>query len=132
MKKLLALLAFALVFSLPAHAGDVKVKAAVAVDGNTRPATAFPSSTPQLMVFILTEGTEKGDKVRLEWIAEDTNGAAPANYKISNSAYTGDKDNFGGGGSLSKPNSGWPVGKYRVDIYIDDELEGTTKFQITK
>lgn len=130
MKKLLALLAFAVMFSTSAFAGDVKVKVAVAVDSNTKPATVFAANTPKLWAFILTEGTEKGDKVRVVWIAEDTNGAAPANYKIDEFSYVGDKENFSGAGGLSKPNNGWPVGKYRVDIYIDDELEGSTKFQI--
>jgi hypothetical protein len=130
MKNFLALLALSMMLGVPALAGDAKVKVAIAVDGDTRPATVFPADTPQLSAFILTEGTEKGDKARGVWIAEDTNGTAPANYKIDEGTMTGDKDDFGGAFSLSKPNSGWPVGKYRVDVYIGDDLSGSTKFQI--
>ena len=130
MKKLIALLLLSLTCAMPAFAGDVKVRVAIAVDGNTKPATVFASSVPKLYAYFLTEGTEKGDKIRGVWIAEDTNGAAPANYKIDESSLQGDKDNFGGGFALSKPNGGWPVGKYRVEVYVDDDLEATAKFQI--
>jgi outer membrane usher protein FimD/PapC len=130
MKKLLVFVVLSLVCAFPALAGDVKVKVAVAVDGNTRPATVFAASVPRLYAYFLTEGTEKGDKIRGVWIAEDTNGAAPANYKIDEATLTSEKDDSSGAFSLSKPNNGWPVGKYRVDVYVDGELEATTKFQI--
>ena len=35
-------------------------------------------------------------------------------------------------GSLSKPNAGWPVGKYRVDLSIDGKVVGTAHFKISK
>jgi len=130
MKKYLALLIVSLICTVPAYAGDVKVRVAIAVDGNTRPTTEFASSVPKLYAYFLTEGTEKGEKIRGVWIAEDTGGVAPANYKIDESTLTGDKENFGGGFALSRPDSGWPVGKYRVEVYVDDDLQATTKFQI--
>lgn len=130
MKKFLALLALSMMFSVSAFAGDAKVKVAIAVDGDTKPATVFAPNTPKLFAFFLTEGTEEGDKARGVWIAEDTNGVAPANYTVDESTLTGDKDDFHGAFSLTKPTNGWPVGKYRVDVYIDDELAGSTKFQI--
>lgn len=130
MKKFLAFLALSMMFCVSAFAGDAKVRVAIAVDGDTKPATVFAPNTPELFAFILTEGTEKGDKARGVWIAEDTNGVAPANYKVDEATLTGDKDDFGGAFSLSKPNNGWPVGNYRVDVYIGDGLAGSTKFQI--
>ncbi len=130
MKKFFVVLLLSLLCAVPALAGDVKVKVAIAVDGNTRPATVFAPSVPKLIAFFLTEGTEKGDKIRGVWIAEDTGGVAPANFKIDEATLTGEKDDFGGGFALSKPNNGWPVGKYRVDVYVDDELVTTAKFQI--
>lgn len=130
MKHFWGLLFISLGFVTQALAGDVKVKVAIAKDGETRPATVFPSNIPKLYAFILTEGTEKGDKVRGVWIAEDVGSAAPKNTKIDESTISGDKDNFGGAFSLSKPNNGWPVGKYRVEVYVDDDLEATAKFSI--
>lgn len=130
MKKFVAALTLSMMFCVSAFAGDAKVKVAIAVDSDTRPATVFAPNTPKLYAFILTEGTEKGDKARGVWIAEDTNGAAPANYKIDEAIITGDKDDFRGAFSMTKPNNGWPVGQYRVDVFLDDELAGSTKFQI--
>jgi hypothetical protein len=130
MKKLLAVFVLSLIFATQAFAGDVKVKVAIAVDGNTKPATMFVTSVPKLYAFFLTEGIEKGDKMRGVWIAEDTGGAAPANYKIAESALAADKDDYSGAFELSKPNSGWPAGKYRFEVYVDDELQATAKFQI--
>ncbi len=124
------LLVSSLITIATAHAGDVKVRVAIAQDGETRPATVFPTTIPKLYAFILTEGTEKGDKARGVWIAEDVGSTAPRNTKIDEATITGDKDNFGEGFSLSKPKNNWPKGKYRVDVYVDDELEGSAKFQI--
>ncbi len=130
MKKFLALFA-ALIVSTSAQAGDVKVESAIAVDGNTKPATTFTSDVPKLYAFFRTKGTEKDDKLRGVWIAEDVGDAAPANTKIDEATVTGEEDNFHGAFSLSKPDHGWPVGKYRVEIYDGDDLETTVKFIIT-
>ena len=32
--------------------------------------------------------------------------------------------------SLSKPTKGWPVGKYRLEIYVGADLTTTAKFTI--
>ena len=130
MKHLIAVLASIFILA-SAHAGDVKVESVIAVDGDTKPATSFASDTPKLYAFFRSKGTEKGDKLRGVWIAEDVGDAAPANTKIDEATITGDGDDFHGAFSLSKPNSGWPVGKYKVEIYDEDELVTTVRFTIT-
>ena len=40
------------------------------------------------------------------------------------------RDTDGGVFSLSKPTKGWPVGKYRVEIYVNDKLADTVKFTV--
>jgi hypothetical protein len=112
------------------HAGDAKVEAAIAVDQDTKPATSFAADVPKLYAFFKTKGTEKGEKLRGVWIAEDVGAAAPSNTKIDESTLTADQDDFYGAFSLSKPNKGWPVGKYRVEIYDGDELAATVEFTI--
>ena len=130
MKKLIALFAAIGIFT-SAQAGDVKVESIIAVDGDTQPATTFTSDVPKLYAFFRTKGTEKGGKLRGAWIAEDVGDAAPANTKIDEATITCDEANFHGAFSLSKPDNGWPVGKYKVEIYADDELVTTVKFTIT-
>ena len=73
---------------------------------------------------------ETGSKLSSSWIAEDTHGAAPDNYKIDS------VDLLVKGGinvatfSLSKPTKGWPKGKYRVDLFIDGKAAGSMHFKI--
>ena len=130
MKRLLTLIA-SLFILCSAHAGDVKVEAVIAVDGDTKPATSFASDTPKLHAFFRSKGTVKGGMLRGVWIAEDVGDAAPANTKIDEATITGDGDDFQGAFSLSKPDKGWPVGKYKVEIYNGEELAVTVRFTIT-
>jgi hypothetical protein len=130
MKHFLALIASLFVFST-AFAGDVKVESVIAVDGDTKPATSFAPDTPQLYAFFRSKGTVKGGKLRGVWIAEDVGDAAPANTKIDEATLTGNEDDFHGAFSLSKPTKGWPVGKYKVEIYYGEEVVATVRFTIT-
>jgi hypothetical protein len=129
MKRTLAL-SIAAVICASAHAGEVKVEAAIAVDKDTKPTTTFAANVPKLYAFFRTKGTEKGDKLRGVWIAEDVGDAAPKKTKIDEATLTADEDDFYGAFSLTKPTKGWPVGKYRVEIYRGDELATTAKFTI--
>jgi hypothetical protein len=113
-----------------AHAGQSKIEAAIAVDKDTRPATTFAANVPELYAFFRSKGTHEGDKLRGVWIAEDVGDTAPKNYKIDESSLTADQDDFYGAFSLTKPTNGWPVGKYRVEIYNGDELATSVKFSI--
>ena len=109
MNRILALLTSLIVLT-SADAGDVKVESVMAVDGETKPSTSFVSDTPKLFAFFQSKGTEKGDKLRGVWIAEDIGDAAPGNTKIDDATVTADEDDFHGAFSLSKPTKGWPVG----------------------
>jgi hypothetical protein len=129
---LILLLALTCVTLRPAYAGDKPVvEAAIAVDENTKPTDTFAADTPKLIAFFKSTGTKSGDKLRGVWIAEDVGSAAPKETKIEESTIAADKDDFFGGFSLSKPTQGWPVGKYRMEIYLGDTLATTVKFTIT-
>ena len=112
------------------HAGKFKVEAAIAVDQDTKPTTTFAANVPKLYAFFRTQGTHGGDKLRGVWIAEDVGDAAPKETKIDEATLTADQDDFYGAFSLTKPTKGWPVGKYRVEIYAGDDLATTAKFSI--
>ena len=92
----------------------------------------FAPSTPKIFVHAGLADVAHGSKVSSDWIAEDTGGVAPANYKIDSVTLdTGILTNvvtF----SLSKPNAGWPVGKYRVDLLIDGKPAGAAHFKVSK
>ncbi len=75
------------------------------------------------------DGLKTGTPIRGVWIAEDVGKAAPPNYKIDEATIS---LAFGGKGrfSLSKPNNGFPPGKYRLEIYLGKEIARTIPFTI--
>jgi len=115
----------------PAPEGDSKkgLIAAIAKDKDTKPTDTFPADIPQLYAFWISHNLENGDKVRGVWIADDVGAAAPKGTKIDESTlvFAGANENAF---SLTKPNNGWPVGSYHVDIYINDGLAKTVPFTI--
>ena len=129
MKRVFALLAISFIVAAHLQAAP-KVEATTAKDKDSKPTDTFTADVPKVYVFFKTSGTKKGDSLRSVWIADDVGEAAPANTKIDEGSVTGDKDDFVGAFSLSKPTKGWPVGKYHVDIYSGDEVVTTVKFTI--
>jgi hypothetical protein len=115
-----------------ATAGAAKpvVESIIAKDSDTPPATAFAADIPKLYAFFRSTGTKQGDKFRGVWIAEDVGDAAPKETKIDEATLPAEKDDFNGAFSITKPNKGWPVGKYRAEIYVGDQLTSTAKFTI--
>jgi hypothetical protein len=114
------------------HAGTPKIEVTLAKDEDSKPAKVFPADIPKVYAFFKTKGTQKGDKVRGVWIAEDVGNAAPKETKIDEATMTADGDTSDGNFSLTKPTKGWPVGKYRIEIYVGGRFVETVKFQIVK
>lgn len=113
-----------------AQAGDVKVEAVTTASPGGEETTNFAPDAPELFAVFKTKGAQSGDKLRGVWIAEDVGSAAPANSKIDEKTLTMDGDTDDGDLSLSKPTKGWSVGKYRLEIYVNDKLVTTTRFTI--
>ena len=111
-------------------AGDVSVKVRMTAGPQDPPSTTFASNTPTLYAIFKTEGAKAGDKIRGVLIAEDVGDVAPANAKVLETILDMEGDTEAGDFSFSKPTSGWPVGKYRVEIYVNDKLATTAKFTI--
>ena len=64
--------------------------------------------------------------------AVEKTGVAPPNYKIDEKELKVYPMMNEVTYSLSKPNAGWPVGEYRVDLYIDNKPAGHVKFRVAK
>jgi hypothetical protein len=94
--------------------------------------TTFPPNHPKIYLRWQGEALQKGDKIRSVWIAEDVGDVAPKNYKLDEVSMTADGPRAFGTFTITKPNKGWPVGKYRVDLYRGDEVMETLKFEIAK
>src|SRR5690348_11207995 len=81
--------------------------------GSASSQTVFQPQTPKIVFEVELVDMPNGTVVRADWIAEDTQ-AAPPNYKIDSSEITASSLVNTATFSLSKPNAGWPVGKYRI------------------
>jgi hypothetical protein len=130
MNRIFALLIAVVISASVARADDVKVKAVMTTGPKNDPVTSFASDTPKLLAMFKTKGIQSGTKVRGVLIAIDVGDVAPANTKVLEKTLTLDEDTDDGDFAFSKPTSGWPVGEYRVEIYVNDELATTVKFTI--
>jgi hypothetical protein len=96
--------------------------------------STFTKDTPKIYLFCSSDDVQKGQTVKSVWIAADTNNVAPPNYKIDEKSIQvpaiADDQTYDTNFSLSKPNNGWPVGSYHVDIYVDDQLAQSVKFNV--
>lgn len=102
----------------------------------------FTKDTSTIYIIWKSNQLKQGQKIKSVWIAEDTHNIAPPNYKIDEAQLTLDEGLAGsiishlpgnvwnGKFTLSKPNNGWPAGKYHTDIYVDDALVKTVNFTI--
>jgi hypothetical protein len=130
MKRLFALLISVLISAAPAHAGEVKVKAVMTTAPDAKPATSFAADTPQMIALFQTTGITKGDKVRGVLVAEDVGNAAPADYHVFEKTLDLNEDTNDGAFTFSKPTKGWPPGKYRVELYVNDKLASKVNFAV--
>lgn len=92
---------------------------------------SFAPDTPKIFVSAdLTEDVPAGSKVNIAWIAIDTGGTAPPNYKIDevNLDVTSMINHVNS--DLSKPNSGWPVGTYKIEFSVDGKPMESVGFTI--
>jgi hypothetical protein len=94
--------------------------------------TRFNSDVSKLYARWKASDLAKGTKLRSVWIAENVGEVAPPNYKIDEALVVTPSPPSDGVFSLSRPNAGWPIGSYRVEIYADDVLIDTVKFTIAK
>jgi hypothetical protein len=114
-----------------ARAGEVKVEATMTTGPEDEAGTTFAADTPKIYAMFKTKGAKNGDKVRAVLIADDVGDAAPANTKVLEESVTMEEgDNDDGEFNFSKPTSGWPTGKYHVEIYVNDELATKVNFTI--
>ncbi len=93
------------------------------------PATEFTPNTPAIFCVWRADGIQMGSPMRGVWIAEDVGKVAPPNYKIDEAAVKVIVANEGYF-SLSKPNNGFPAGKYRLEIYMGKDLLKTVPFTV--
>jgi hypothetical protein len=96
------------------------------------PTTTFTAEIPKIYARWQGNTLKKGDKIRAVWMTEDVGDAAPPNYKVAETSTTATEARSFGTFTLSKPHKNWPVGKYRLELYVGPELVETLRFTISK
>ncbi|MDQ0561971.1 hypothetical protein QO004_003772 [Rhizobium mesoamericanum] len=114
----------------PARADGFENVVLSSTKGSDVPETTFARDTPKIFVRAqMTDAVKSGSEVVVSWIAVDTGGVAPPNYKIDEVSLNVILANVIDS-ALSKPDSGWPVGDYNVVFSIDGKVMETTDFKV--
>jgi hypothetical protein len=91
----------------------------------------FGPDTAKIFVSAdLTDEVKSGSTITVSWIAVDTAGAAPPNYKIDEVSFDIKANEDQVNSSITKPNNGWPVGTYNITFSVDGKPMETADFSI--
>jgi hypothetical protein len=102
-----------------------------ASEGAEATETVFAQDTPKLFLSAdITDEVASGSKLVVAWISVDSGGVAPPNYKIDEVSFDVGLIDNRLDASLSKPNAGWPVGTYQVQMIVDGTVEETVDFEV--
>jgi hypothetical protein len=91
--------------------------------------TTFTPTTARVYLNAKLVDVKSGSTLKSEWIAEKTK-VAPPDYKIDAAEVKVGPLMNNVDFSMTKPTAGWPVGDYRVDLFIDGKPAGKMKFQV--
>jgi uncharacterized RDD family membrane protein YckC len=91
------------------------------------PSAEFYPDTPQIVCVWEIAGTDPAAPLKSVWIAEDVGDVAPPNYQLAEKSMSGVNE---GKFYVTRPTNGWPIGKYRLDIYIGGSVAKQIPFTI--
>jgi hypothetical protein len=90
----------------------------------------FATDTPKIFIQAhMTDAVKSGSTVVVSWIAVDTGGVAPPNYKIDEVSLNVILANVIDS-ALSRPDNGWPVGDYNVVFSVNGAVMETVDFKV--
>lgn len=95
----------------------------------TQNSDTFAPDTAAIHARGTVENVPNGDKIRGVWICTKSE-AAPPDFKIDEATVTVGPMMNTVTFTISKPNKGFPVGEYRIEIYWNDKLVQTKKFEV--
>ena len=113
--------------------GKKSLHAFLAAGKGSKRTTTFSADTPVIFVFWKGEGLVVGDLVGAIWIAEDVGKASAKDTEIRQGdlkVYKPEDEH--GAFFLTRPvGKAWPVGKYRIELFINGSIAEIAKFTIT-
>ena len=138
MIKLLASMTLAMALAVTAQAkeaaekGSAPLHANLSKDTKGTEAKSFSSADANVYLVYHGDALKKGDKIRAVWYIEDGGKTITKNAKVSESNNVANRNNAEGYFNLAKPTDGWPVGKWRVDMFVNDAPAGSYRFTVSK
>ena len=109
----------------PTSPAPVGKRLVVEVSGNPDAGmtTDFKSDVERIYVRWRGHDLPEGAKVRVAWVAEDVGGLVDPNFIVDQTETAVPSPNASARFTLGRPEDGWAEGKYRVEFYINDQLE---------
>jgi hypothetical protein len=108
----------------------------LSVEVSTNPAggltTEFKSDVENIYVRWHGRSLPPGANVRVAWIAEDVGDLVEPNFVVDETETIAPEPDSSARFTLGRPPDGWAEGKYRLEFYVNDELEETLKVTIVK
>jgi hypothetical protein len=92
--------------------------------------TEFKSDVQNIYVRWQGRGLPEGARVRVAWVAEDVGDLVDPNFIIDETESVAPASDARARFTLARPPDGWAEGKYRVEFYVNDELEETVRVTI--
>jgi hypothetical protein len=109
--------------------GGKLLHAFVAARKDGEPTKTFLSGSLKVYGLWKGEALKAGDTVKAVWVAESF-GYERKDVKITEGRVTAYKRDDDGIFSLARPSGGWPIGSYRLELYVGDKLAETVRFSI--
>jgi hypothetical protein len=103
----------------------------LAKNDRREPTTMFTSDLPKIRAYWKGRRLEAGDRIGVVWLAQEV-GIAPKESEITHAGTTAYKPDEDGVFALARPKDGWPLGKYRCEIYLNGKLADAIEFTIEK
>ncbi|MDT7043673.1 tetratricopeptide repeat protein [Candidatus Nitronereus thalassa] len=90
------------------------------------PGDTFPPFQPRIyLVFSLTTPPAGAKQISTQWVAEQVE-QEPPNTVIGTDTVLVDVNDSSGYFYLDQPEGGWPVGTYRIDLFVGEEISPYT------
>jgi hypothetical protein len=115
----------------PLPAGK-KLSVEVSTDPTGGLKTEFKSNVENIYVRWHGHGLPEGARVRVAWIAEDVGDLVEPNFIVDETETVAPTSDASARFTLARPPDGWAEGKYRLEFYVNDELEETIRVTIVK
>ena len=107
----------------PVKVSDVSLGRAIGGDKAISDSTDNFKPNDTIYASVLTEGTAPTATLRVKWTFEDGQTVDESTKTVAPSGR--ERTEF----HISKPN-GWPAGKYKVEVFLNDQSSGTKNFDV--